>query len=122
MSLPLVAIVGRPNVGKSPLFNRLVGRPLAIVEDIPGTTRDRIYADVSWQEREFTIVDTGGLEVHPSTSWLQQVKQQVEMALAEPDVILFLVDAKGGLTPADDRFFHRVRGPTRCFGCRFSKD
>ena len=109
MSLPLVAIVGRPNVGKSTLFNRLVGRPLAIVEDIPGTTRDRIYADVSWQEREFTIVDTGGLEVHPSTSLLQQVKQQVEMALAEADVILFLVDAKGGLTPSDEEIAERLR-------------
>ena len=109
MPNPLVAIVGRPNVGKSTLFNRLVGRALAIVEDIPGTTRDRIYADVSWQGREFTIVDTGGLEVHPSTSLLQQVKQQVEMALAEADVILFLVDAKEGLTPSDEEIAERLR-------------
>lgn len=109
MSLPIVAIVGRPNVGKSTFFNRLVGRSLAIVEDIPGTTRDRIYADVSWQEREFTIVDTGGLEVHPSTSLLQQVKQQVEMALAEADVILFLVDAKEGLTTSDEEIAERLR-------------
>jgi len=109
LSLPLVAIVGRPNVGKSTLFNRIAGRPLAIVEDTPGTTRDRVYADASWLEQEFTIVDTGGLEVHPSSSLLQQVKQQVELALAEADVILFLVDAKEGLNPADAEIAERLR-------------
>ena len=80
MSKPVVAIVGRQNVGKSTLLNRVVGKPLAIVEDLPGTTRDRIFADVSWQGVEFTIVDTGGLELRPETAVAQGVKEQAEAA------------------------------------------
>ncbi|MEE9201909.1 MAG: ribosome biogenesis GTPase Der [Dehalococcoidia bacterium] len=102
MSLPLVAIVGRPNVGKSTLLNRLAGERRAIVEDVPGTTRDRIYADVTYDDREFTVVDTGGLEVSPGTSLARQVKAQVEMAIAEADAIVFMVDVREGLTAGDE--------------------
>ncbi len=98
---PIVAVVGRPNVGKSTLFNRLVGRPLAIVEDLPGTTRDRLYADAEWGGRTFTVVDTGGLLFDDSTEIEVKVREQVEIAIAEADVILFMVDAVAGLTPAD---------------------
>lgn len=98
---PIVAIVGRPNVGKSTLFNRLVGRPLAIVEDLPGTTRDRLYADADWGGRTFTVVDTGGLLFEDSTEIEVKVREQVQVAIAEADVILFVVDAVDGLNPAD---------------------
>ncbi|MDP6347113.1 MAG: 50S ribosome-binding GTPase, partial [Dehalococcoidia bacterium] len=102
MAKPLVAIVGRPNVGKSTLLNRLAGHRRAIVEDFPGTTRDRIYADVSHDDREFTIVDTGGLEMSPGTNLARQVKAQVEMAIDEADAILFMVDTGEGLTAGDE--------------------
>lgn len=98
---PIVAIVGRPNVGKSTLFNRLVGRPLAIVEDLPGTTRDRLYADADWGGRTFTVVDTGGLLFEDTTEIEVKVREQVQVAIAEADVILFVVDAVAGLNPAD---------------------
>lgn len=101
MTRPLVAIVGRPNVGKSALFNRLVGKLQAIVEDIPGTTRDRVYADISWGDREFTLVDTGGLEIEPETDMAKKVKEQVEMALAEAEAIVFVVDVVDGVTHPD---------------------
>lgn len=101
MSKPIVAIVGRQNVGKSTLLNRMVGSPLAIVEDLPGTTRDRIFADVSWHGVEFTLVDTGGLEMEPDTTIGRGVKEQIEAAIAESDVIIFLVDGKSGLMPSD---------------------
>jgi len=96
-----VAIIGRQNVGKSTLLNRLAGKPIAIVEDLPGTTRDRIFADVSWQGAAFTIVDTGGLEQKPQTTIAQWVKGQVEEAIAEADVIVFLVDVRDGVVPSD---------------------
>jgi GTP-binding protein len=96
-----VAIIGRQNVGKSTLLNRLAGKPIAIVEDLPGTTRDRIFADVSWQGVAFTIVDTGGLEQKPKTTVAQWVKGQVEEAIAEADVIVFLVDVRDGVVPSD---------------------
>lgn len=102
MSIPLVAIVGRPNVGKSTLLNRLAGERRAIVEDVPGTTRDRIYADITWEGREFTVVDTGGLEVSPGSTLALQVKAQVEMAIDEADAIIFMVDVREGLTAGDE--------------------
>jgi len=101
MTKPIVAIVGRPNVGKSTLFNRILGQRLAITEERPGTTRDRIYADVSWGHHELTIVDTGGLELSPGSDISQKVKEQVEVAMAQADVIIFLVDALHGVTVPD---------------------
>ena len=101
MSRPVVAIIGRQNVGKSTLLNRVTGERIAIVEDLPGTTRDRVMAGVSWQGHEFTIVDTGGLEVEPHSTIGQGVKQQAEAAIIEADVILFLVDVRDGVTPSD---------------------
>ena len=103
---PLVAIVGRPNVGKSTLFNRLVGEFLAIVEDLPGTTRDRLYADAEWSGHVFTLIDTGGLEPKSIDDYAARVRAQAELAIAEADVIIFLVDAREGATvhrPGDRR-------------------
>jgi GTP-binding protein len=97
----VIAIVGRANVGKSTLFNRLAGEQLAIVEDLPGTTRDRVFTDVSWQGHEVTLVDTGGLEPKPGSSLGQKVKGQVELAIAEADVIIFMVDVRDGVIAAD---------------------
>ena len=101
-ALPVVAIVGRPNVGKSTLFNRIVGKRMAIVEDKARTTRDRIYGDTEWNDRRFVVVDTGGLEVHPGDAIEERVQDQARLAIAEADVILFVVDAVTGPTPADD--------------------
>lgn len=98
---PIVAIVGRQNVGKSTLLNRLAGRRIAIVEDLPGTTRDRVVADITWQDNVFTLVDTGGLVTDPDTSVGQRVREQVELAVAEADAIIFLVDVRDGVTPSD---------------------
>jgi GTP-binding protein len=101
MGKPIVAIIGRQNVGKSTLLNRLAGKRVAIVADLPGTTRDRIFAAVSWQGVEITLVDTGGLEVRPKSSIARGVKAQVEAAIAEADLIIFLVDTKDGVVPSD---------------------
>ncbi len=101
MGKPVVAIIGRQNVGKSTLLNRMAGKPIAIVEDLPGTTRDRVMASVSWQGTEFTVVDTGGLELRPESTIGQEVREQAEIAIAEADVIIFLVDVKDGVTPPD---------------------
>lgn len=116
VSKPIVAIIGRQNVGKSTLLNRVAGRPIAIVADLPGTTRDRIFASVSWQgvadstrRTEFTIVDTGGLEVKPQSTIAQEVKEQVEVAIAEADVIIFLVDVRDGVIPSDLEIADRLR-------------
>ncbi|HEY1390458.1 MAG TPA: ribosome biogenesis GTPase Der [Ktedonobacterales bacterium] len=98
---PLVAIVGRPNVGKSTLFNRLVGERLAIVEDLPGTTRDRLYADAEWNGRVFSLVDTGGLELGTSEDITARIASQAQLAIEEADVIVLLVDTKSGITEAD---------------------
>ena len=113
MSKPIVAIIGRKNVGKSTLLNRLAGKPIAIVADLPGTTRDRIFADVSWQGVEFTIVDTGGLEVSPRSAIAQGVKGQVEAAIAEADVIIFLVDIKDGVVPSDLEIADMLRSSSK---------
>lgn len=109
MNRPIVAIVGRPNVGKSTLFNRLFGQKRAIVEDLPGTTRDRIQADISWEGHEFTLVDSGGLETRPESHIKQKVRHQVEAAIAEADLILFLVDTREGVVPVDKEVADTLR-------------
>ncbi len=101
MSRPVVAIVGRQNVGKSALLNRLAGRRLAIVEDLPGTTRDRIFADISWQGTDFTVVDTGGMISEAASPVDREVNQQIQAAVDEADVIIFLVDVRDGVTPSE---------------------
>lgn len=102
MPKPIVAIVGRPNVGKSTLFNRIVGEMIAIVEDTPGVTRDRLYQDAEWCGKEFTLVDTGGLDFTEQGEIIDNVKKQVELAIGEADVILFVVDARAGITSTDE--------------------
>jgi GTP-binding protein len=99
--LPVVAIVGRPNVGKSTLFNRIIGERHAIVEDRPRTTRDRLYGLAEWNGRRFVMVDTGGMEIEPGDAIEERVQDQARLAIAEAEVILFVVDAAVGLTPAD---------------------
>ncbi len=109
MTKPIVAIVGRPNVGKSTLFNRLVGQRLAIVQDLPETTRDRVYADISWNGRELTIVDTGGLELEPHSTIRQKVRDQAHAAIEEADAIVFLVDVTEGITLTDQELTESLR-------------
>ncbi|HEY8922604.1 MAG TPA: ribosome biogenesis GTPase Der [Candidatus Limnocylindria bacterium] len=109
MSLPVVAIVGRPNVGKSTLFNRLVGERVAIVEDVPGTTRDRVYGTGEWNGRRFTVVDTGGLELEPGTHIEERVQDQARVAIEESDLVLFVVDAAVGIAPLDHEVADRLR-------------
>ncbi|MBR4539632.1 MAG: ribosome biogenesis GTPase Der [Clostridia bacterium] len=99
---PLVAIVGRPNVGKSTFFNKISGRRIAIVEDTPGVTRDRIYADVEWTGRKFTLIDTGGIDPRSEDVLLSQMRRQAEIAMDMADVICFFTDARAGLTPDDE--------------------
>src|SRR5690606_14849130 len=101
MAKPVVAIVGRPNVGKSTIFNRLVGERLAIVEDKPGVTRDRIYGSTEWNGVPISIIDTGGIELQGEDMILKSIKVQAELAIDEANAIIFVVDAKAGLTPAD---------------------
>ena len=98
---PIVAVVGRPNVGKSTLFNRLAGRRIAIVEDTPGVTRDRIYADVEWLNHAFILIDTGGIEPYSKDIILAQMRRQAELAIESADVILFLTNVKEGVTATD---------------------
>jgi GTP-binding protein len=119
MPQPIVALVGRPNVGKSTLFNRFIGRRRAIVEDMPGTTRDRLYGEAEWNNQFFSVVDTGGLEIiesqklrrpqdrpeplsTASAGFIEEIRRQAELAIAEADVIVMLVDVLDGLTPADE--------------------
>ena len=118
---PIVAIVGRPNVGKSTFFNRMLGERVAIVEDLPGTTRDRIYGDTDWNGREFTLIDTGGLELGTGIpvgqvgldgqpgDIMKNVRSQVELAIEEADVIVFMVDARAGITAADQEVTDLLR-------------
>lgn len=106
---PLVAIVGRPNVGKSTLFNRLVGRRVAIVEDTPGVTRDRIYGDAEWLQYAFTLIDTGGIEPDNPDQIAVQMRRQAELAIETADVIVFLVDGREGMTAADQEVASLLR-------------
>lgn len=101
LSKPIVAIVGRPNVGKSTFFNYLCGKRISIVEETPGVTRDRIYAEVEWRGRKFTLIDTGGIEPYSEDKILQQMRRQAEAAVEMADVIIFMVDVKSGMTAAD---------------------
>ncbi len=107
--LPTIAIVGRPNVGKSTLFNRLAGTKKALVHDRPGVTRDRNYAQTEWLDREFILVDTGGYDPSPNDALFDSMRTQSDTAMAEADVILFLVDRQAGITPADRESANRVR-------------
>ena len=113
MTRPVVAIVGRPNVGKSTLLNRLAANRLAVVADLPGTTRDRVFAFVSWQGRELTLVDTGGWQGKPKGSLEKKVRQQVDAAIAQADVIVFLVDVKDGAVGADEAIADALRGANK---------
>lgn len=101
MARPVVAIVGRPNVGKSTIFNRIIGDRLAIVEDMPGVTRDRLYGVGEWLDRQFSVIDTGGIEIDGEDEMMKSVRMQAELAIEEADVIVFMVDAKAGVTPSD---------------------
>ncbi|MCR5291612.1 MAG: ribosome biogenesis GTPase Der, partial [Eubacterium sp.] len=109
MSKPIVAIVGRPNVGKSTLFNALAGERIAIVKDTPGVTRDRIYADVEWLDHKFTLVDTGGIEPESQDVILRQMREQAEIAVETADVIMFMVDVREGMTAADKEIAEMLR-------------
>ncbi len=118
---PLVAIVGRPNVGKSTFFNRMIGERIAIVEDMPGTTRDRLYGDTDWNGREFTLIDTGGLELGSGVpvgqiglngqpgDLMNHVMEQAQLAIEEADVIVFMLDARSGITTADEDVANKLR-------------
>lgn len=108
-SKPIVAVVGRPNVGKSTLFNALAGENISIVKDTPGITRDRIYADVSWLDKNFTLIDTGGIEPDSKDVILSQMRMQAEIAMETADVIIFLVDVRQGLVDADSKVADMLR-------------
>ncbi|HOO27769.1 MAG TPA: ribosome biogenesis GTPase Der, partial [Lachnospiraceae bacterium] len=109
MSKPIVAIVGRPNVGKSKLFNVLAGKGISIVKDTPGITRDRIYADVTWLDRDFTIIDTGGIEPESKDIILSQMREQAQIAIDNADVIIFMADVRQGLQDADSKVADMLR-------------
>ena len=105
----IVAVVGRPNVGKSTLFNVLAGRRISIVEDTPGVTRDRIYADCSWLDKEFTLIDTGGIEPDSKDIILSQMREQAQLAIDMADVILFMVDRSTGMVDSDNKVADMLR-------------
>ncbi|MBQ8197698.1 MAG: ribosome biogenesis GTPase Der [Clostridia bacterium] len=109
MAKPLVAIVGRPNVGKSTFFNKVVGKKLSIVDDFPGVTRDRLYADAEWCGQQFTLVDTGGLELKSTDQMWRHIQKQAEIAIETADVIILFTDAKSGLNAADEDVAAKLR-------------
>ncbi len=111
--VPTVAIIGRPNVGKSTLFNRILGSRTAIVDDVPGVTRDRNYADATYRDRPFRLVDTGGLEPAASEGMLALIKRQSEIAIAEADILILLMDGRTGLMPQDQEVVRLLRGTTK---------
>lgn len=111
--VPLVAIIGRPNVGKSTLFNKILGAKTAIVDDVPGVTRDRNYADATYRERKFRLVDTGGLDLSASDGMLALIRRQSELAIAEADILLFILDGRAGLMPPDHEVVKLLRGATK---------
>ena len=109
MSRPIVAVVGRPNVGKSTLFNVLAGERISIVQDTPGVTRDRIYADCTWLNYNYTLIDTGGIEPDSQDVILKQMREQAQIAIETADVILFLTDVRQGLVDADSKVADLLR-------------
>ncbi len=111
--LPVVVIVGRPNVGKSTLFNRFIKRRAAVVEDTPGITRDRLYAEMEWRGKKFQVVDTGGIVFAETDPFSEQIRVQANIAMAEADVILFMTDVTGGVNPDDMDLANQLRGVTK---------
>ena len=109
MSKPIVAVVGRPNVGKSTLFNCLCGQQISIVKDTPGVTRDRIYAEVTWLDKSFTLIDTGGIEPDSKDIILSQMREQAQIAIDTADVIVFMTDVKQGLVDSDAKVADMLR-------------
>ena len=109
MSKPMAAIVGRPSVGKSTFFNYIIGKRISIVEDTPGVTRDRVYGEANWRGRNFTLIDTGGIEFDESDDITVQMKEQADIAISMADVIIFVTDAKQGVTSQDNEIALMLR-------------
>ena len=109
MARPLVAVVGRPNVGKSTFFNKMSGKRISIVDDTPGVTRDRVYADCEWLGHKFTLIDTGGIDPRSDDPLLKQMRMQAEIAIETCDVILFFTDGRQGMTADDETVAEMLR-------------